>query len=176
MRRQVRNKTGWKASDIVVIGMMTATIEAAKTVLAFLPNIELVTFLIIVYTLVFGKKTFAAVFAFVGIECLIWGMNLWVVNYLYVWPLLVCLTLIMRRRISGSALAYAILAGAFGLGFGALCAIPYLFIGGPVMMVSWWVSGIPFDLIHGGGNFILCLVLFRPILRVLEKYTVLSQK
>ena len=169
MRYQVESKTSWKARDIVVIGMMTATIEAAKTALAFLPNIELVTFLIIIYTLVFGKKTFAAVIAFVGVECLIWGMNLWVINYLYVWPLLVLLTLAVRRTGSRSALAYAILAGAFGLGFGALCAIVYLFIGGPVMMVSWWVSGIPFDLIHGGGNFVLCLVLFHPILRGLEK-------
>lgn len=150
-------------------GMITAAIEAAKTVLAFLPNIELVTFLIIVCTLVFGKKTCAAVFAFVGIECLIWGMGLWVINYLYVWPLLVLMTLIMKRRGFDSAPAYAVLSGAFGLGFGALCAIPYLFIGGPVMMASWWVSGIPFDLIHAGGNFVLCLVLFRPILRVLEK-------
>lgn len=169
MRRQVQSKTEWKASDIVVIGMMTAAIETAKTVLAFLPNIELVTFLIIVYTLVFGKKTFVAVLAFVGIECLIWGMNLWVINYLYVWPLLVLMTLVMKRRGFDSAPAYAVLAGSFGLGFGALCAIPYLFIGGPVMMASWWVSGIPFDLIHGGGNFILCLVLFRSILRVLGK-------
>ena len=171
----MQSKPEWKAGDIVVTGMMTAAIEAAKTAPAFLPNIELVTFLIIVCTLVFGKKTFAAVFAFVGIECLIWGMNLWVINYLYVWPLLVVMTLVMKRRGCDSALAYAVLAGAFGLGFGALCAIPYLFVGGPVMMASWWVSGIPFDLIHGGGNFILCLVLFRPILRVLEKCTNIFQ-
>ena len=122
----MQSKTEWKASDIVVIGMMTAAIETAKTVLAFLPNIELVTFLIIVYTLVFGKKTFVAVLAFVGIECLIWGMNLWVINYLYVWPLLVLMTLVMKRRGFDSAPAYAVLAGSFGLGFGALCASAFL--------------------------------------------------
>lgn len=163
------SRTNWKASDIVLIGMMTATVEVAKTALAFLPNIELVTFLFMIYTVVFGRKTIPAVFAFVGVECLVWGMNLWVINYLYVWPLLVFITLVIRRSGCRSALAYAVLCGAFGLGFGALCAIPYLFIGGPVMMASWWVSGIPFDLIHGAGNFIICLVLFHPILRVLTK-------
>lgn len=165
----MNSRTNWKAKDIVLIGMMTATVEAAKTALAFLPNIELVSFLFIIYTIVFGKKTLPAVFAFVGVECLVWGMNLWVINYLYVWPLLVLITLIMRKSGCRQALVYAVMSGAFGLGFGALCAIPYLFIGGPGMMVSWWVAGIPYDLIHGAGNFVLCLVLFHPILCVLEK-------
>lgn len=159
----------WKVKDVVLIGMMTATIEAAKTALAFLPNIELVTFLLIVYTLAFGRKTYAAAFAFVGVECLVWGMNLWVINYLYVWPLLVFLTGVMKKAGCRRTGAYAVLAGGFGLGFGALCAIPYLFVGGPVMMISWWISGIPFDLIHGAGNFVLCLVLFWPVTRVLQK-------
>ena len=167
------SKPRLRASDIVVAGMMTAALEVAKTALAFLPNVELVTFLLIIYALVLGEKTFAAAFAFVGVECLIWGVNLWVVNYLYVWPLLTLITLVMKRKGCRSALAYAVLAGAFGLGFGALCAIPYLFIGGPVMMVSWWISGIPFDLIHGGSNFLLCLVLFHPVRQGLEKCTAL---
>ena len=160
----MNSRTKWKAKDIVLIGMMTATVEAAKTALAFLPNIELVSFLFIIYTIVFGKKALPAVFAFVGVECLVWGMNLWVINYLYVWPLLVVITLIMQKSGCRQALVYAVMSGAFGLGFGALCAIPYLFIGGPGMMVSWWVAGIPYDLIHGAG-----LVLSHPILRVLEK-------
>lgn len=169
MRRQVNSKTSWKARDIVVIGVMTATLEAAKTVLAVLPNIELVTFLLIIYALAFGKKAYVAAFAFVGVECLVWGMNIWVINYLYVWPLLVFVTLAVSRRECRSAWAYAVVGGAFGLGFGALCSIPYLFIGGPVMMASWWVAGIPFDLIHGVSNFILCLVLFKPVLGIVEK-------
>lgn len=160
----------WSPRDIVLIGMMTATIEAAKIALAFLPNIELVTFLLILFTVVFGRKTLAAVFAFVGVECLLWGMNLWVINYLYVWPALVAVALILRKRGCRSCVSYAVLAGAFGFGFGALCSIPYLFIGGPVMMVSWWISGIPFDLIHGVSNFILCLVLFGPMLRALRHF------
>ncbi len=165
----MKKERSWRAGDIAVIGVMTATLEASKTALAFLPNIELVSFLLIIYTLVFGRKTFAAAFAFVGVECLIWGMGLWIINYLYVWPFLVAVTLFARKRGADSALSYAVISGAFGLGFGALCAIPYLFIGGPVMMASWWVAGIPFDLLHCGGNFALCLVLFKPVRRVLEK-------
>ena len=165
----MKTKAYWQARDIARIGVMTATLEAAKTALAVLPNIELVSFLLIVYTLVFGRKTLAAAFAFVGIECLVWGMGLWVINYLYVWPLLVIITYFAGKNRSLSALPCALISGGFGLGFGLLCAVPYLFIGGPVMMASWWVAGIPFDLLHGVSNFILCLILFSPIHSILRK-------
>jgi hypothetical protein len=35
--------------------------------------------------------------------------------------------------------------------------------------VAKWVSGIPFDLLHCGGNFVMALVLFRPLRRLMEK-------
>ena len=165
----MKGKVKWRARDIEVIGMMTATLEAAKTALAVLPNIELVSFLLIVYAAVFGKKTFAAAFAFTGVECLVWGMGLWVINYLYIWPVLVAVILASAQKGGLNPISCAVISGGFGLGFGALCAIPYLFIGGPAMMVSWWIAGIPYDLIHGISNFFLCLVLFRPVYSVLKK-------
>ena len=53
--------------------------------------------------------------------------------------------------------------GVFGLMFGALCAIPYAVAGGLAAGIAYWVSGIPFDLLHCGGNVVLALVLFRPL-------------
>lgn len=50
MKKQLR------ASDIALMGMMIATLEVAKYALSFLPNVELVTLLIILYTLYFGNK------------------------------------------------------------------------------------------------------------------------
>ena len=64
---------------------------------------------------------------------------------------------------------WAILAAAYGLGFGFFCAIPYLFIGGLKTAVSWWIAGIPYDLIHAVSNFTLMLVLFRPLYKAMEK-------
>lgn len=31
------------------------------------------------------------------------------------------------------------------------------------MAFTWWVAGIPWDIVHGVSNFIICLVLYRPI-------------
>jgi energy-coupling factor transport system substrate-specific component len=42
--------------DITLIGMMVAVIEACKMAMTFLPNIELTSFWIIVFTLFFGWK------------------------------------------------------------------------------------------------------------------------
>ena len=87
--------------------------------------------------------------------------------YLYAWPLLAGVTWLLRRQ--RSAWVFSILAGAFGLSFGALCAVPYLFAGGPAAAFSWWVAGIPYDIIHCVSNFLLCRLLFCPLRDVMEK-------
>ena len=168
-------KSGSKAKDVAIVGLVIAVIEAAKLALAQLPNIELTSFFIIIFTLYFGKKIFIAIPAFILIEVMIFGFNLmWVLAYVYVWPILFLLTLLFSRF--KSAFAMSILSGFFGLGFGFLCSFPYLFIStsqnpdaGLASAITYWIAGIPFDLIHGISNFIIMLVLFAPVSRVLEK-------
>lgn len=101
MKKMLQNKSSWSLTvrDVAYIGIMIATLEAAKLSLSFIPNVELVTFLLILYTLAFGKKVLYAAFAFVGVECLIWGMGIWVIMYLYIWPLLCVLTLFLKTEI-----------------------------------------------------------------------------
>ena len=80
---------------------------------------------------------------------------------------LVLLAMVFRRM--ESPLGWAVLSGAFGLSFGALCALVYWVSGGWAFALSWWVSGIPFDLLHCAGNFAMALVLFRPCKNVLTR-------
>lgn len=157
------------AKDIALIGMMIATIEVAKNALAFLPNVELVSFLIILYTLYFGKRIFAVIPAFVLLEGTIYGFGLWWIMYLYVWPLLAVFTLLLRKQ--DSVWVFSTLSALFGLFFGALCAIPYIFLSGIKGAFAWWVAGIPFDVVHCISNFILCLILFVPMRKVLKHFS-----
>lgn len=140
---------------------MTATLEAGKIAMTFLPNVEVVSLFIILYTLAFGRKTVYAIFTFIFLEGCLYGFGLWWIMYLYAWPLLSFLAWLLRKY--DRPLPYAMLSGVFGLFFGALCAIPYLFIGGWSMAFTWWISGIPYDLIHCGANFVLCMILFKPL-------------
>lgn len=160
-------KAAISAKDIALIGMMIATIEIAKVTLAALPNIELTSFLIILYTLYFGKRTLFVIPAFILLEGCMYGFGLWWIMYLYAWPLLALVVHLFRRQ--ESAWFWSIVSGAFGLSFGALCAIPYLFLSGPGGAFGWWVAGIPFDVIHCISNFIICLVLFVPVRTAIKK-------
>lgn len=47
-----------KTREIVTMGILSAILLAAQVSLGFLPNIELVTLLLIVYTLVLKKRYF----------------------------------------------------------------------------------------------------------------------
>jgi len=152
---------------MTIIGLMTATLEVAKVALSFLPNIELVSLFIILFTIYFGKRVYFSVFVFTLIEGFLYGFGIWWFSYLYLWPLLALLTSLLKK--DAPIIAYAILSGFYGLSFGALCSIPYFFIGGLHMGITYWITGIPFDLIHGVSNTILFLVLFIPLQTVLKK-------
>lgn len=160
--------------DIAVMGLMVAVIEVSKLAMSFLPNIELTSFWIIMFTIFFGKRILPVVPVFILIEGMLYGFGLWWVMYLYAWPLLVLLTWLFRRQ--ESAWFWALLSGGFGLSFGALCSIPYFFIGagggvaaGLRMAFTWWVAGIPWDIVHGVSNFALMLFLHKPLRRVMER-------
>ena len=64
---------------------------------------------------------------------------------------------------------WAMLSGVFGLLFGALCAPVDVFIGGFSYAIAKWVSGLGFDLLHCAGNFVIALLLFKPMRKLTEK-------
>jgi energy-coupling factor transport system substrate-specific component len=151
------------------MGILLGVLFAAKRALDVVPNVELVSLLLIIYTLYIGKKTYYIALGFACLECLIWGITIWSVFYFYVWPILITLVLITKNRARGSRVFYSVLSGLFGLVFGALCAIPYIFISGFAAAVAWWMAGLSFDLIHGVSNFFVCLILFKPLDQLFDK-------
>lgn len=153
--------------ELVLYALLGALMYAGKMALAFLPNIEPVSFLVIVYTLTLGRKALWPMYLYVALEWVTWGFSAWSINYLYVWLILYWLTCLCRSMTS--PLHWAVLSGGFGLFFGLLCAPVYAFIGGWGYAVSWWISGIPYDLLHCIGNFSITLVLFKPCLKILHQ-------
>ena len=155
--------------DVAVIGIAIALIEVCKAAMMGLPNIELTSFWIIMFTLFLGRKILLVIPAFILIEGCVFGFGIWWIMYLYAWPLLVLLTWIFRKQ--ENVLFWAVLSGLYGLFFGAMCSIPYVVIGcfnggirsGLYAGFTWWIAGIPYDLLHCVGNFALMLILFHPI-------------
>lgn len=153
---------------VVLCAMLAALMTALQAAMAPLPNIEPVSLLVLVYALVFGRDVFYIIYTFVLLEGLLYGFHLWWVTYLYIWTLWALAVLLIARGRDRGTLLWAAASGAFGLSFGALCALPYL-AGGPWAAFSYWVSGIPFDLLHCAGNFCLTLALERPLYTLLTK-------
>ena len=151
----------------VLFGMLGALTFAAKVAMAGLPNIEPVSLFAMLFAVVFGRKCVYPIYTYVVMEFLFYGLHLWSVNYLYVWAILAFAAWSLRKM--EHPLGWAVLSGGFGMLFGLLCAPVYLFSGGPGFAVSWWISGIPFDLTHAAGNFVIALVLFVPLRRLLTK-------
>ncbi len=169
------NKVEVAIKDITLIGMMVAIIEVCKVALAWAPNIELTTFWLILFTLYFGKKVAFVVPVFIFLEGAMYGMQIWWVMYLYAWPLLVWIVWIFRRQ--QSIWFWCVVSSIFGLAFGFLCSLPYVVIGavdggighGLYAGFTWWVAGIPWDIVHGVANFILMMVLYQPVTMIMKK-------
>ena len=153
--------------DMCFLALMGALMLASQVAMAALPNIHIVALLIIITTLCFSWRALFSVALFVLLEGLIYGFGIWWISYLYAWPLLVPIVIFFRKN--DSALFWAVIAGAHGLFFGAMTAIPYLFIGGREAAVSYWISGIPFDLLHCAGKFVVTLILLNPLLKLTRK-------
>ena len=63
--------------ELLLMGILTALLFIGQVFLAFLPNIEIVSFLIILYTLVFGRKVFLMIYTFILLEGILYGFGLW---------------------------------------------------------------------------------------------------
>ena len=153
--------------ELVLIALLSALLIVAQVGLAFLPNIEVVSLLIILYTLFFKKKTLYVIYIFALLQGLIYGFGIWWIMYLYVWTILWGITLPLKEE--KNPMIWAFISGFFGLFFGTLCSVPYFISGGVGMGLSWIASGLMMDIIHGIGNFFVALLLFKPLHNAFQK-------
>lgn len=153
--------------ELSVLALFAALMIALQVALAGLPNIELVTLFIILATVHMGWKAMFSVAVFVLVEGIIYGVSMWWINYLYVWPILVIITMALRRW--SCTMLWTIVAGIYGLLFGTFCSIPYFITGGWAGGIAYIVAGLSFDLAHCLGNIASALILFYPLDRILRR-------
>jgi len=144
----------------------------SQVVMASLPNFELVSLLVIVFSRYAGDRIFLIVSVFVLLEGITYGFGLWWISYLYIWFILAFVTYLFRKV--HHLFFWVVLAGLFGLCFGTLTAIPYLFISNLDFVKAYIIAGIPFDIAHAGGNIILTAILYVPLTKTMK--TVISFK
>ena len=158
--------------EMVLVAMLSAMAFAAKVVLSPITNVELVSLLLCVFTVVLGFRQgllIAIIFTSITVlESAYYGPGDWIVMYYINWPLLSTLTRLLLSNDS-SELKAATLLGLFGLLFDASGVAIKLLLFGPVYAYSYLISGIPFSIAHGLANFIIALFLFNPLCKILRE-------
>ena len=105
------NSTGKKFNlsvrDIALMGVMVAVIEVCKITMAQIPNVELTTFWVILFSFYFGNRIFLVIPVFTLIEGAMYGFGLWWIMYLYTWPSLALFCRLFRK--SNNVLTWSIL-------------------------------------------------------------------
>ncbi len=162
------------AQKVALVGIMAATVECGKLVLAAIPNVEVVTLLIALYGYVFGYLGALASVIFVCIEPLVWGFGSWMLSYFIYWPLVAIVFWLLgvtrvknRFALTGIAVTltafFGVLTSAVDVGFfmGKFDGFLYRF---SIM----YMRGIPFYVTEIVCNAVLFLSIFPFLSRKLK--------
>lgn len=203
MKKITREKAKKSTKETALFGLLAGLLIAGKEILSLIPNVEIVTVLLIVYAMTFGLKALYPTYVFVLAEIFMYGIGMWAVGYLYAWGLLVLAVCILKRNgiirdetgrlcameecgSDGNVIVLkdsfedkksnvweravpTVVAAVFGLTFGAMSAVPMIFVGGMASAVSYFISGIPFDIVHCAGNAVTTFVLYRPLMKIMQR-------
>ncbi|WP_297427236.1 hypothetical protein [Clostridium sp.] len=155
--------------EIVLFGALGSFISASQLILSFIPNVEIVSLLIILFSLIFRRKALYIVYTFVFIMGIIYGFGVWWFGYVMLWPLLCIITFTFSKFIEGEYFKLALYSGIFGVLFGFFYAIPYAVFGGLNAGIAYWISGLQFDIIHGISNYLIMQTFGERIFNLINK-------
>ena len=160
--------------ETVVFAMLGTIMFCSKIVMEALPNVHLLGMLTMTYTVVFRKKALIPIYVYVMINGLYAGFSMWWVPYLYIWTVLWGITMLLPKRMSKKVkcIVYPIVCCVHGLAFGTLYAPAQALMFGLnfEQTVAWIITGLPWDFVHGIGNFFAGLLVV-PLSEVLVRLT-----
>ena len=179
-KAKIKKRTMLTARYVTQVAVMAGLLTALKFALSFLPNVEVITLLIAVFSAVWGLKySLPATLVFCTVEMAIYGIGTWVPLYFIYWPLLaVIFHFALRGKrpavAMGIALAIALPMTAF---FGVLSAsVETLFVIGAVSsdmlgkyFVTYYLKGLWYYLIHIVSAVASIAILFIPLVKICER-------
>lgn len=143
--------------ELVIFAMLGTMMFLSDLIMEGLSNIHPLGMFIAVFTIVYRAKALFPIYVYVFLLGLSSGFNAWWVPYLYLWPILWGLVMLIPRRLPRPL--YFVLVHAVtvlhGLAFGALYAPVQALMYGLSFanMLKWIAAGLSFDILHAVGNF-----------------------
>ena len=174
-----KNKGKFTIYEMTVFAMLGAIMLASKAMLDALPNIHMLGMLTMAYTIVYRKKALVPIYVYVMLNGLVAGFSLWWYPYLYLWAVLWGVTMLLPQNIpqKKAVFVYPVVCALHGLLFGTMYApaqaiMFHLDFKG---MIAWIIAGIPFDLVHCGGNFAMGFLVI-PTVKLLRKLNAMGSR
>ncbi|WP_211274935.1 ECF transporter S component [Bacillus marinisedimentorum] len=158
--------------SIALLAMLTALAVVSRNAFAFLPNIQPTTDIILITTLLMGIR-FGLTNAMLTVllSNLTLGMGTWTISQLIAYAVVVLVTGVFIRPVFEKMplWAMAIYAGAAGLLYGFIISLAQAPIFGFDKLIPYYLAGLPFDLMHAGGNAVVYFVLGPILVPLLER-------
>lgn len=160
------------AFDVCMLGVAAASLTAVKFALSWLANVELVTVLIVYYTLIFKRlRAFCIVNVFIVVECFIYGFGTWVVSYIIHWNFLVFFIGILGKRGVKKSIFYSLWATLITFLFGVQTTLLDVLFFAPATeffqaFALKYYMGLSFFITHILSVFISVLVILPPLTKI----------
>lgn len=166
------SKNGKKVSParaITETAVMSAMLVIGKLALSFIPNVEVVTTLTILFGVCFGLRAVAASVVFCTADMFLYAFSLDVaISYYLYWPLLCLSAAVLSALKVKSLYVYLIVALIGTLFFGLLTSLVFSLLYG-VPFIPVYVAGLPFYAFQLVSSLVFMLVGFNPLTKVLKK-------
>jgi hypothetical protein len=159
-----------KIKDITLCAICTSILVVQEQILAFLPNIQLTLFLMVVFSKKLGLiRTIIIITCYTLIDGLIGGpFNIiYIIFMLICWLIIPILLCTIFKKVQ-SPLYLALLGVMFAFTYSWINIIPNLILTS-ASIISYLIADYPFELLLAASSFLSILWLYTPIERVFKK-------
>ena len=159
-----------KIKDITLCAICTSILVVQEQILAFLPNIQLTLFLMVVFSRKLGLiRTIVIITCYTLIDGLIGGpFNIIYITFMLIGWLIVPILLCTVFKKVQSPLYLALLGVMFAFTYSWINIIPNLILTSATI-ISYLIADYPFELLLAASSFLSILWLYTPIERVFKK-------
>ena len=159
-----------KIKDITLCAICTSILVVQEQILAFLPNIQLTLFLMVVFSKKLGLiRTIIIITCYTLIDGLIGGpFNIIYITFMLIGWLIIPILLCTIFKKVQSPLYLALLGVMFAFTYSWINIIPNLILTSATI-ISYLIADYPFELLLAVSSFLSILWLYTPIERVFKK-------
>ena len=159
-----------KIKDITLCAICTSILVVQEQILAFLPNIQLTLFLMVLFSKKLGLiRTIIIITCYTLIDGLVGGpFNIiYIIFMLIGWLIIPILLCTIFKKVQ-SPLYLALLGVMFAFTYSWINIIPNLILTSATI-ISYLIADYPFELLLAASSFLSILWLYTPIERVFKK-------